>query len=242
MCYLGHMVKAEEHSCLQCESLKNSSFTDLSEADLDTLNRQKVCNLYRKGQVLFHEGNLPLGLYCLKQGKIKIFKTGVDGKEQIVRLASPGDLMGYRSFLGEETYSASAAALEDSVICFIDKNNFKKTLDDNTKLSKTLLELLSHELREAENLIRDMAQKSVRERLAEVLLILKEKFGMESDDPKCLSAKLSREELANYVGTATETAIRLISDLKDEKVIETQGKRIRILNAERLTEIANLAD
>lgn len=234
------MKKPEANQCANCASIGDSMFSNLEKKDLACLDSHKTCNTYKKGQVVFHEGNRPLGLYCLKEGKVKIFKTGVDGREQIVRLAKPGDLIGYRAFLGEEYYSASAASLEDAVICFIDKNDFHSILSSNAKLSWNLIQALSVELREAEDLLRDMAQKSVRERLAEILLLIKQKYGTDPNDPNVLSAKLSRDELASFVGTATETLIRLLSDLKAEKVVETEGKKIRILNHKALVEIANL--
>ena len=107
-----------------------------------------------------------MGVYCVKQGKIKIYKNGTDGREQVVRLAAPGDLVGYRAFLGEEHYTCTAATLEDSVVCFVDRNSFQKVLGGNHKFTHGLLNMLTQELRDAENMIRDMAQKSVRERLA----------------------------------------------------------------------------
>jgi len=236
------MDKQASNSCANCQHLAHSAFNTMNDAELKCIDHQKVCNLYKKGQVLFHEGNRPMGVYCVKQGKIKIFKTSSDGQEQIVRLAAPGDLVGYRAFLGDEHYTCTASTLEDAVVCFVDRNSFQKVLHENQKLSHNLLALMSQELREAENMIRDMAQKSVRERLAEAIILLKNKFGMDPLEPDCLAAKLSREEWASFVGTATETAIRLLSELKSDAIIDTQGKKVRILNAKKLIEIANLMD
>lgn len=236
------MEKRDSHSCESCQHLSHSAFNNLSETELKCVDHQKVCNLYKKGQVLFHEGNRPMGVYCVKQGKIKIFKTSADGQEQIVRLAAPGDLVGYRAFLGDEHYTCTAATIEDAVVCFVDRNSFQKVMHENQKLSQNLLTLMSQELREAENMIRDMAQKSVRERLAEAIILLKNKFGMDPTEPDCLAAKFSREEWASFVGTATETAIRLLSELKSDGIIDTQGKKVRILNAKKLIEVANIVD
>lgn len=236
------MDKKLSMGCSHCQHVSHSVFQDMAPDQLQCIDHQKVCNVYKKGQVLFHEGNRPLGVYCVKAGKIKIYKMGTDGREQIVRLAGPGDLVGYRAFLGEEHYTCTATTLEDSQVCFVDRNSFQKVLRDNQDLSSNLIGLLSQELREAENMIRDMAQKSVRERLAEALIVLKNKFGMDESDPHCLSAKMSREEIASFVGTATETAIRLLSELKDEGVIETQGKKIKILKPRELLAIAQIED
>lgn len=236
------MEKHTPLSCVDCNNLQKSSFTNLSCQELKVLSHKKTCQSFKKGQVLFHEGTTPTGVFCLKEGKVKIYKTGIDGKEQIVRLAKPGDLIGYRSFLGHGAYTASACTLEDSKICLIDRQSFEVTLKQNQTLNESLIQLLTHELRDAENRIRDMAQKSVRERMAEVLLVLKERFGMDVNEPDVLSAQLSRDELANYVGTATESAIRILSELKNDGVIATQGKKIRILNLNKLVSIANLID
>lgn len=234
------MKKPVLTDCKNCNSRGDSIFCDLDQYKLGALDRHKTCNLYKKGQTIFHAGTRPVGLYCLKKGKVKIFKTGSDGKEQIVRMAKPGDLIGYRSFLAEEFYSASAITIEDTDVCFIDREDFNSVLLSSEKLSKNLIKLLSRELRESENLIRNMAQKSVKERVAEILLLLKEKFGMDSHDPTLLNASLTREELANYVGTATETLIRFLSELKEEGIIETQNRKIYILNHAALAEIANI--
>jgi CRP/FNR family transcriptional regulator len=227
-------------SCHDCDSLSTSVFCDLKSAELNRLDTHKTCNTYKKGQVIFHQGNRPLGLYCVQSGKVKITKMGVEGKEQIVRLAASGDVIGYRSFLAEETYSATASAIDDSSICFIDREDFKSVLSHNASLSENLIKLLSRELRESEDLVRDMAQKSVRERTAEVLILLSRKFGTTTTPLTQLNVQLSREELANYVGTATETLIRLLSDFKEERVIATQGKKIQILDFEKLSHIANI--
>ena len=234
-------MKPSEH-CQQCANVGNSSFNHLSHDELGCINAQKTCNTYKKGQVLFHEGNRPIGVFCLKSGKIKISKMGLDGKEQIVRLAKPGDLIGYRSFLGDGVYAATATSLEESQVCFIDKANFLNVVQQNSQFSWSLIQKLSRELKEAEQLLADMAQKSVRERCAEVLLLLQKKFGTTEDSQKYLSVQLSREELSNYVGTATETIIRLMSDMKKEGLIETQGKKIAIRDLKAMMALANLDD
>jgi len=236
------MSKPEEQSCERCQHIVSSPFKSLTVKELKCVDHQKVCQPFKKGQILFHEGDKPIGVYCIKQGKIKIYKNGAGGREQVVRLAAPGDLVGYRSFLGGDIYNCTAATLEDSVVCFVERQSFQSVLEENCEFAHNLLGLLTQELREAENMIRDMAQKSVRERLAIALILLKNKFGMDAKEPRYLSAKLSREELASLVGTATETVIRLISEFKEAGILETQGKKIQILQPEILLGIANLVD
>lgn len=196
---------------------------------------------FRKGQVIFGEGAHPLGLYCVNNGKIKLSHRGEDGKEQIVRLSKEGDVLGYRALLTNERYNATAIALDDTEICFIPRDTFFNVLKNNPDLSFEIIKMLSTELRKAEDRITDLAQKPVRERMAEGLLFLKETYGFEADG-STINIILSREDIANLVGTATETAIRLLSEFKNDKIVEFIGKKIRILDYERLVRTARLYD
>lgn len=234
------MKSKQQPDCEHCTSRKDSLFTDLPQGDLRELSSYKTCNVYQKGQVIFYEGNAPMGLYCINKGKIKVYKMGRLGKEQIVRLAKPGDLIGYRALIGEDEYTATAEALEDSVICFIDKKSFQRVVDADPGIPAKIMRNLCAELRDAENFIQSMAQKSVRERLAEVILILKKKYGTDPDDSALLAVSLTREDIANLTGTAIETAIRLLSDLKEEGLIAFEGRKIRILNQVKLVDVAKL--
>jgi len=196
---------------------------------------------FRKGQVIFGEGAHPLGLYCVNNGKIKLSHRGEDGKEQIVRLSKEGDVLGYRALLTNERYNATAVALDDTEICFIPRDTFFNILKNNPDLSFEIIKMLSTELRKAEDRITDLAQKPVRERMAEGLLFLKETYGFEADG-STINIVLSREDIANLVGTATETAIRLLSEFKNDKIVEFIGKKIRILDYERLVRTARIYD
>lgn len=208
---------------------------------MEQINEEKTCTSYKKGQVIFHEDARPQGIYCVNRGKIKLVKLGEDGKEQILRLIKPGDLMGYRALLSGDRYSASAVVMEEAGICFIPKELFMAVLKKDGVLSMEIMKLLSDDLRKAELSITHFAQKSVRERLAEALLFIKETYGF-TEDGKTIDLKISREDLANLVGTATETAIRLLSDLKHEGVVALEGKKIEILDLPKLVKIANLQD
>lgn len=227
--------------CVDCQSRYKSVFCDLVRGDLDKIDDTKSCEILKKGQVIFQEGSRPLGIYCVYEGKIKVFKTGDDGKEQIIRLEKEGSLLGYRAVLGNEMYSATATALEESRVCFIPKSVFLSILSHNTALSFQMMQLLSHDLRTAEERITTLAQKPVRERLAEVLLFIKETYGLEADG-KTINVTLTREELANTVGTATETLIRLLADFKHEGLIELEGKRIKLIDQKALLQLSNVYD
>lgn len=235
---LSLMKAPKKVDCRTCEARGNSLFSCLDDKAVESLEASAVCNVYRKGQIIFHEGNKPLGLYILRQGKVKIFKRGLGGNIQIVRLAGIGDFIGYRALLGEQVYSASAEALEDSSVCFLEKANFYRYLREEKKLGMGFLQLLSHELRDAENTVLDLAQKSVRERLAEGLLALKSKYGTRPDGT--LAVIFSREELASLIGTAKETLIRGLSDFKSEGLIATEGKAIRLKDLDKLMDTARV--
>ncbi len=180
-------------------------------------------------------------MFCINRGKIKIYKLGESGKEQIVRLAKEGDIIGYRALVSGEPYRGSAEALEDALLCHIPKESFYAIMENDGSFSMRFMQLLCQELGEAEARLLDLAQKSVRERLAEVLLILKEKFGFE-DNNYTLNITLTREDLANIVGTATETVIRLLGEFNKEKLIELRGKKIRLINIPGLIKVANILE
>ena len=175
------------------------------------------------------------------QVELKLSHAGDDGKEQIVRLLKAGDIMGYRALLSGDRYSSSAVALEDTQICFIPKDLFINVLKHDSNLAFEIMKLLSDELHKTEIKLTHLAQKPIRERLAETLLFIKETYGFE-DDGITLNVRLSREEIANLVGTATESAIRLLSEFKKDGMVELEGKKIKILNHRDLVKTANLQD
>jgi CRP-like cAMP-binding protein len=234
-------IKLESPSCVACQSRLNNVFCTLTDAQLNTLSVEKSCNIYKKGQLVFYEGNRPTGLYCLNKGKVKVYQIGMEGKEQIIRLAKDGDILGYRSLISGEMYTASASIIEDSTICFIPKKTFFDLLQTNSELSTRMMKLLSNDLKSAEKRITGLAQKPVRERMAETILMLKEFYGLDNEK-HTIKANLSREDIANIVGTATETAIRVLSEFKSEKIINLMGKRIQIINNDALIKAANVFD
>lgn len=230
-------------SCLNCEIRKSNCFSLISREDLLDYSEKKKSTLYKKNQVVFYADRQPTGIFCLKSGKIKIAKTGIDGKEQIVRFVTNGELLGIRAFVGGRQYSATATALEDSVICYITKHTFFKIILKYPSVSQCLMKSLSQMLEEAEDKMTSMAQKPVRERLAESLIILNNVF--QSGRPDCPSVlnpiiSLSRVDLANLVGTATESVIRLLSEFKEEKLIEIYGRKIKLLDIGRLMKVGKI--
>jgi CRP/FNR family transcriptional regulator len=206
-------------------------FSSFCDEELIDLNDSKSCSFYKKNQPLFIEGNLPRGVFCMYQGKVKIFTRGDSGKEQIIHIAKEGEVIGFRAMFSGDPYKLSASTLEESNICFITKENFLDMIDTNATLRKGIMKELSKELGERAVFITNMSQKSVRERLAYSLLIL-------GDIYKPDLINLSREDLANFVGTATETLIRLLKDFKDEGLIEIHARKLEVLDDNKLIHIA----
>lgn len=230
------------HNCLHCNECdaKDHSFMGLaSEEQLEFISEAKSCYTYKKGQNIFFEESRPLGLFCLNKGKVKIYKTGIDGKEQIIHFGQAGDFLGYRALIADEKYSVSATALEDTTACFIPRDTFIEMLDNNPKLSRTLLKSLCHEIGIANERIQSMAQKNVRERLAETLLILHDTFDDGNSESHLIDITLPREDIANIVGTATETLIRLLSEFKGDGLVQFEGKKIRLIDIPKLKKLSN---
>lgn len=225
-------------SCNDCKARIESIFKDLNPEDIAKIDSFKTCKSYKKGEVLFQEGAHPRGLFCVQSGKIKVSQTGIDGKEQIVHLISDGNVMGHRAILGDDTYSGSALALEDSHVCFLAKTPFYEMVENNSKLTLKIAHLLSDELKEAERKITSTAQQPVRYRIAHSILFLKKNYGLESDNAT-INIAIKREELANLAGTTRETATRILYELQEQKLIELLGKKIKILNEKKILELAH---
>lgn len=233
-----HLIIPE---CVSCTVRCKSVFSVLQHSDLEELDGLKEATHCRKGQTIFYERSQPRGVFVVHTGKVKVFKLGSNGREQIVRLARPGDVLGYRSLLCNERYTASAATLEESVICFIPRTSLFNLLDRHAPLSMNLMRLLSKDLAMAENKVVGLVSKPVRDRLAEALLILREVYGT-AEDGKTLNVTMTREEIANLTGTTTETAIRLLSEFRDDGIIGIDKKKILILDLDKLVHESQLND
>jgi CRP/FNR family transcriptional regulator, polysaccharide utilization system transcription regulator len=223
--------------CDKCSLESTSIFKYLNPDEVTTINFEKDFRQYKRGDILYQEGNRISGFYCINSGIIKVFKTGFDGKEQIIRFAKKGDIIAYRSVLSNELACTSAKVIEDCQVCFIPSEVLISFIKTNPNFALELVKLACHELGEANSFITDIAQKTVRERLAEVLLFLVNDFGL--DNQQFLNISLTREELANIVGTATESVIRLLSEFKSDKLVELNGRRIKITNTKGLEKISN---
>ena len=191
---------------------------------------------YKKGTLIYSEGTCMKGCYFVYEGIVKIYQTGNEGKEQIIKFEKEGDIFGFRSVILKETACTSVETLSDSILCFIPDTVLFQEIRNNPEFAYELMQIACKELGESNRYIKDIAQKSVKERLAEILLLIAHDFGMEADGT--LKLTISREDLSNFVGTATETLIRLLSEYKAEGLVEAKGRKIKLLNPEKLKSLA----
>ncbi len=233
--------KHETIECERCSKRFNTLFCKQSNDKIEGIEEEKVCASYDKGEFIFRQGTTPQGVYCLNRGKVKILRQEADGSEKIVRLVRPGDPIGYRSILSEENYACSAVALEPSGVCFIPRELFVSVLSRDASLTQEMIKLLGENLRIAESQIANISSKSTLERTAEALLFVKETYGYE-EDGKTINAVLSRQEIADIVGTNMETVVRHISELKKNHVLSGASKKIAIENLPKLLFYANMYD
>lgn len=221
--------------CEQCIIREFNALKALTKEELVRISECKTSKVIKKGDVIFEEGDTLSGIFCVKDGICKLSKLSANGKDQIVKLVVKGDLMGQRSLIGNESANLTAMALNDMEVCFIPKSEIITDLQKNTSFSMELLQQMAHDLKESDNVIVNMAQKSVKRRLVETLLYVYKHFGNNQDG--YLSVILSREDYANIVGTATESAIRILSQLKKDGLISTSGKQIKIEDIKGLERI-----
>lgn len=212
--------------CEQCVIKQFNSLRALTKEELIRISGCKVERYIKKGEVIFEEGETLNGVFCIKDGVCKLSKLSANGKDQIVKLIVKGDLLGQRSLVSNEPANLSAIALNDMEVCFIPKSEIIEDLQKNPNFTMDVLQRMAHSLKESDNEIVNMSQKPVRQRLAEALIYIHENFGV--DNEGMLNVVMSREDYANLVGTATESAIRILSQFKKEGLISTSGKQIKI--------------
>jgi CRP-like cAMP-binding protein len=214
----------------------NKFFDEIKEIDaLKKLSTERRVKLYKKKEIIFSESNSPNYLYFLAKGKIKTFKAHEYGKELITTLYKEGDFFGYLALLEEGSYTDTAEALEDSEVCLIPKEDFFALIYNNMSVMKKFIRILSDNITEKEEQLVNLAYSSVRKRVAEALIQLQHLYDTKKD--KSFSISISREDLANMVGTATESLIRTLSDFKEEKLVEIKGSNITIVDPEKLKKL-----
>ncbi len=224
-------------NCFSCESRLHSVFCQISDDDVLAVNLNKTRYTYQKGDILFHKDTVPLGAFIIETGKLKISTHAGKGREQIVRLTRAGDIIGYRALLNETAYSSTAEALEETNVCFLNKDLFQELMRKNTSVSKHIMKLMANELNHTEKLLSGSNFRPVKSKVAEMILHIREKYGFESDNCT-INISLTRSDLSALSGTATETLIRTLIALKEEQLIDFSGKRIKVLDQRRLTSLA----
>jgi CRP-like cAMP-binding protein len=222
--------------CEQCIVREFSSLKALTKNELVHLSDCKTSRTIKKGEVIFEEGENVNGIFCIKDGVCKLTKLSPNGKDHIVKLVTKGELLGQRSMISEEPVNLSAVALEDMEVCFIPKTEVMGFFDKNNQFSMNVMKTICGDLKEADHHMVNLAQKTVKERLAETLLYLHDTFGKNEDNS--LKVQLSRDELASMIGTATESCIRLLSDFKKLGLIELTGKKILLKDISKLKKLA----
>jgi CRP/FNR family transcriptional regulator, polysaccharide utilization system transcription regulator len=227
----------ENVSCHNCENWEKSLFADLPDDEKKIIDSGRENREYKKGKLIFREGNLPTGIICLKKGKVKIFKKGNSGREQIIRLSGEIEMIGYRALFAEERYRSSALTLEDSLVCHIHKDHVFRVMEKNNVLTRRILILLAQELGDAKDRLINLTQKHVRGRLADALLILHKTFG-QCPFSETLNINFSRNDLASLANMTTSNASRTLSVFAEEKLVDVYGRTIRILELEKLKEVS----
>ena len=193
--------------------------------------------LIKKGSLLFYEEGIPTGIFQIKKGKAKKFKRGFSGTEQIFYVYTAGDVLGYHALFGEERYQDSCEALEDLQVNFIAKDVFFQLLQDIPTLQQTFIKNIGHEFGVLANIIAVLAQKNLNARLAINLLILENRF---QKHDKASGIDLTREDLANIIGTSPESLGRSLKQFKDEGVIEIDKRVIYIKNTKQILQLLNV--
>ena len=192
---------------------------------------------FKKNEIIYSEGETPSQLMCLLKGKVKIYKDGVGGRSQIIRLIRPVQYFGYRAYFSREAYVTAAAAIESSTIGSLPMPLVEKYIRQNNGLAWFFIKELSNDLGISDARTVNLTQKHIRGRLAESLLVLKENYGVE-EDGLTLNIYMAREDLANLSNMTTSNAIRTLSSFTNEKIITVDGRRIQIIDEERLRKIS----
>ncbi len=226
-----------EVRCENCSAFSKSAFANLDSESLNFLNSQKKISTFSNNQIFSEKGKPADVVYCLQQGAAKVHLTNIGGQKSIVRLVAPGDMLGYRCIFSADTFRGTASSIDNSSACRISKDTIFQLIERNTKFAVELLARMGREIATAEMRHQSFCQKNVRERLAEALLILHQKFGSKISNR--IPMLLTRKELANWMGAAKETVIRTLSDFKEEGLIEISDDSVFILQPDLLHRLAH---
>ncbi len=222
--------------CEQCLIKPFNNLNALSKDELSKIADAKNIHIFKKGEVIFSEGKFATGVYCIKDGVCKSSQLNANGKEQIVKFTKKGDLIGYQSAITNEANTITVTALSEVSACYIPQELIKKPLDENPKFANVMFKTVCSDLKESNNAITNISTNTVHQRIADLILFLKDTYGVSNTG--VIQIQLSRKEIANSVGTATESAIRVLSTFKKEGLIDLTGKSITIINQKKLKSLA----
>ena len=211
----------------------------LSEGERELIKKNARFVHYKKNEPIYIEEEQPRDLMCLLKGKVKIYKSGVGGRTQIIRMIRPIQYFGYRAFFAREPYVTAASAFESSTVCFISMELIEELLRENDNLALFFIQMLSCDLGIADNRVVNLTQKHVRGRLAESLNFLKESYGLE-EDGATINIYLAREDLANLSNMTTANAIRTLANFVNERIISLDGRKIKIIDEDKLLKISKI--
>lgn len=225
--------------CHDCPIKGIGIFSSLCSEDLRKVKDLTHQNVYKKRQIIFHEDNPCQGFYILRSGRAKLIKSSRTGRQHIIKLVNPAGIMGADAVFENGPYAFTAEAMEDSEICFISKEEFLRYIREQPGVALRIMSVLSEELRTARSQMIDMALKDAREKMAGLLLSLADEYGNTKDDGIILGVLLTRGELAEMIGVSQETAIRLLSEFKENGMIRTHRRQITILHEGKVRMIAS---
>ena len=228
----------KERTCLECTKRNNSLFNDLNSDELTTLGKNKYSVFYKSGEVICKAGTNPSGLICLNQGKVKIVRRGLNGSKQIVGLKKAVNFLGFKALMSGKTCMSSAVALEDSIVCIIDRKNFFNTIESNKNLAFNIMKSFADDLMKSDSRLVNLTQKHIRGRLAEALLLINKIFGTNRKTGD-LNLNLKRSDLAGLSNMTTANAIRVLGSFKKEKLIDVNKQSIKIIDMNALKRISD---
>lgn len=225
----GPFCKPE--NCMSCQSKDQGLVGGLCNEALEMMNSARTVKQYKKNQVVFLAGDHPTGLYCVSQGIIKVESESSTGKGHLLRMAGPGDFLGYRAFFADDIYEGTAVATEEAVICHIPKKTVHEVAAKHPEFALQFLGKIARDVRNAEGRMMGATDKEAAQRVAESLLFLKGQFP---------DHKWTRKEISEWAGTTPETVMRTLSDFVEKGWIRLEGRVIHISNKEALYELADL--
>jgi len=234
-----HVMSRKAREIIDLSSTLADIWRVLSEEERELIKKNARFVHYKKNEPIYIEEEQPRDLMCLLKGKVKIYKSGVGGRTQIIRMIRPIQYFGYRAFFAREPYVTAASAFESSTVCFISMELIEEMLRENGNLALFFIQMLSCDLGIADNRVVNLTQKHVRGRLAESLIFLKESYGLE-EDGATINIYLAREDLANLSNMTTANAIRTLANFVNERIISLDGRKIKIIDEDKLLKISKI--